>query len=283
VLLEARSKRPRPHLDNKVLTSWNALYISALAKGYRVLGEARYLAIASQATAFLLEQMYDEKTGQLMRRYCEGEAAIPAFLDDYAFFAQALLDLYEASSETRYLHVAVDLAERGLSRFENQEGSGFFSTEENVGHLLLRLQDDYDGAEPSGNSIATDVCLRLAHITGNKSFSARAARSLRAFAPKIKAQPAIAPQMLAALGRWLTEPEQVIIRGAEGDPDAQKLLRQRGGSFAPYRLLLGISDSAVPGLRSLSPFLAGLERRGRITVYECRNFTCELPQVVPYA
>jgi uncharacterized protein YyaL (SSP411 family) len=283
VLLEARSKRPRPHLDNKVLTSWNALYISALAKGYRILGETRYLAMASKATAFLLEQMYDEETGQLTRRYCEGEAAILAFLDDYAFYAQALLDLYEASSETRYLQVAADLAERGLSRFENQEGSGFFSTEENVGNLLLRLQDDYDGAEPSGNSIATDVLLRLAHITGNESFSARATRSLRAFAPKIKVQPAIAPQMLVALGRWLTEPQQVVIRSADGDPDAHELLRQRDGSFAPYRLLLGISDSAAPDLGSLSPFLAGLERKGRITVYECRNFTCELPQVIPYA
>jgi uncharacterized protein len=103
------------------------------------------------------------------------------------------------------LRLAVDLAERGFSRFENGETGGFFSTEEHVDNLLLRLQDDYDGAEPSGNSIATDVLLRLAHITGNENFSSRASRSLSAFSPKIKAQPVMAPQMLVALGRWLTE------------------------------------------------------------------------------
>jgi hypothetical protein len=279
ILLEARSKRPRPHLDNKVLTSWNALYISALVKGYRVLGETQYLKAATRSIDFLLQKLYTPQTGQLMRRYCEGEAAIPAFLDDYAFLIQALVDLYEASAEAQYLQIAIDLAERGLSRFENSEG-GFYSTEENAGDILLRLQDDYDGAEPSGNSVATDVLIRLAHITGNDSFRERASRALRAFAPKLKAQAAIAPQMLVAVGRWLTEPEQIVIRSADGNVQAQDLLRQRAGSFAPYRLLLEISDSAALDLASLSPFLAGLERKGRITVYECRNFACELPQVI---
>ncbi|HMF74663.1 MAG TPA: thioredoxin domain-containing protein [Bryobacteraceae bacterium] len=280
VLLAARSRRPRPHLDNKILTSWNALYISALARGFRVLGEARYLTAARRAAAFLMTRMYDAGSGQLTRRYCDGEAAIPAFLDDYAFFAQALLDLYEASSESRYLRTAVDLANRGLSRFENREGSGFFSTEENVGDLLLRLQDDYDGAEPSGNSVATDVLLRLAHITGDENFRDRATRSLRAFAPKLKAQPAIAPQMLVALGRWLSEPEQIVIRSGDQDPEAKVLLEERARQFAPYRLLFEMDDSAALDLASVSPFLASLERKGRITVYECRNFACELPQII---
>jgi uncharacterized protein YyaL (SSP411 family) len=280
LLLEARGKRPRPHLDNKVLTSWNGLHISALAKAYRVLGDEKYLAQAIRAAAFLVSRLYDEKTGQLMRRYCDGDTAIHAFLDDYAFLAQALVDLYEASLDTRYLRLAVDLAERGFSRFENGETGGFFSTEENVDNLLLRLPDDYDGAEPSGNSVATDVLLRLAHITGDDNFSSRASRSLSAFSPKIKAQPVMAPQMLVALGRWLTEPEQIIIRNPDNDPEAKLLLQERASRFAPYRLLLGIGDSAASDLTSLSPFLAGLQRKGRITIYECRNFTCELPQIV---
>ncbi|HTF70345.1 MAG TPA: hypothetical protein VK638_47480, partial [Edaphobacter sp.] len=196
------------------------LYISALARGFRVLGEARYLTAARRAAAFLMTRMYDAESGQLTRRYCDGEAAIPAFLDDY------------------------------------------------------------DGAEPSGNSVATDVLLRLAHITGDENFRDRATRSLRAFAPKLKAQPAIAPQMLVALGRWLSEPEQIVIRSGDQDPEAKVLLEERARQFAPYRLLFEMDDSAALDLASVSPFLASLERKGRITVYECRNFACELPQII---
>ncbi len=280
ILLEVRSRRPRPHLDAKILTSWNGLYISALAKAYRVLGDPSYLETARRAADFLLSRSYDSESGQLMRRYSHGEAAIPAFLDDYAFFAQALLDLHEVSSVTRYLDAALDLAIRGFARFENTEAGGFFGTEANATDLLLRLQDDYDGAEPSGNSVATDVLLRLAHFTGNQQLRERANRSLRSFAPKLNAQPAIAPQMLVALGRWLSEPEQVVIRGADGDVKAKAILEEQAAQFHPYRLLLEIDDSAARELQPLSPFLAGLDRKGRVTVYKCRNFTCELPQVL---
>ncbi len=156
-LFQARSKRPRPHLDRKILTSWNGLMISALAKGYIVLDDARYLEAAKRAASFLLSRMYDPGSGRLLRRFCDGEAAVPAFLDDYAFLAQALLDLFEASSNAAYFVTAVDLARRGLKRFEDSQQGGFFSTLEGAGDLLLRMKDDYDGAEPSGNSVATDV------------------------------------------------------------------------------------------------------------------------------
>src|SRR5947207_4572981 len=140
--------------------------ISALAKGYAVIGDKDYLDAAECAASFLLSAMYDANSGRLLRRFCEGEAAVPAFLDDYAFFAQALLDLFEACFNPSYLEMAANLAKRDLQPFEDTEQGGFFSTAPGAGDLLLRIKDDYDGAEPSGNSVAADVLLRLAHLTG---------------------------------------------------------------------------------------------------------------------
>lgn len=279
-LLTVRSSRPRPHLDNKVLTAWNALMISAFAKGCIVLGDVAYLQTARTAAGFLLATMYDPATGQLLRRYCAGDAAIPAFLDDYAFLAQALLDLFEASGDPSYLETAVSLARTGLARFEDIEEGGFFSTAAHAPDVLLRIKDDYDGAEPSGNSVATDVLLRLAHLTGDAAFRARAERSLRIFAPKLKAQPATAPQMLVAVGRSLAEPQQVIIRCAAVDEHVRELVTKERKEFAPYGVSLTVTDSAAEALRPVSLFLAGLERKGLVTIYRCRNFVCDLPVVI---
>jgi uncharacterized protein YyaL (SSP411 family) len=279
-LLALRKKRPRPHLDNKILTSWNGLQISALAKGYRVLDDVRYLAAATKAAKFLLAKMYSPQTGQLLRRYCDSEAAVPAFLDDYAFLSQALLDLFEAKPEAWLLELAVDLARRGFGRFEDERANGFFSTEAGVSDVLLRMKDDYDGAEPSGNSVATDLLLRLAHLTGQTDFAAQADRSLRAFAPKMKAQPTIAPQMLVALGRWLNDSEQVIIRCRELDEASRRSEREYTRQFSPTAVVLSISDQCAAELSEVAPFLAGLERRGQFTIYECRDFTCQLPKVI---
>jgi len=279
-LLEARSKRPRPHLDNKILTSWNALMISAFVKGFSVLGDELYLQAAERAASFLLSRMYDAGSGNLLRRFCEGEAEVDAFVDDYAFLIQALLDLFEATSRPSYLKTAVDLAERGFKRFEDTREGGFFSTAENAPDLLLRIKDDYDGAEPSGNSIATDVLLRLAHITGKDEFRRSAEGALRWMAPKMKLQPTTAPQMLVALGRWLTEPEQVIVRCVELNGRVAEVLAGYRRRFAPYAIAFAISDTVAERLRSTAPFLSGLERKGTVTVYECRNFTCELPKVI---
>jgi uncharacterized protein YyaL (SSP411 family) len=124
------------------------------------------------------------------------------------------------------------------------------------------------------------VLLQLAHITGRATFSEQAARSLRAFAPKLKAQPTIAPQMLVAMGRWLGDSEQVILRCQEHDKESEQLEREYLKKVSPYATVLRISDRCAEELKDVAPFLAGLARQGRITVYECRNFTCELPKVI---
>ena len=281
-LLAARSRRPRPHLDNKILTSWNALFISALCKGYRGLDDVRYLAAARRATEFLLAHMYRAEGTRLLRRFCDGEAAIGGFLDDYAFLAQALLDLFEATAETRYLMTARALATEGFARFEDRDEGGFFSTEQNASDLLLRMKDDYDGAEPSGNSVATDVLLRLAHLTGDEKLREAAMRSIQAFTPKIQAQPTMAPQMLVALGRSFAAPEQIVLRyeGGEMDSQGRELFAGESHPFSPYTMALALSDAAAHELEQTAPFLGSLERKGKITIYRCRNFTCELPEII---
>jgi uncharacterized protein len=279
-LFEARRKRPRPHLDRKILTSWNGLMISALAKGGVVLGEEKYLRAAERAAAFFLDAMYDASGGRLRRRFCEGEAAVAGFLDDYAMLGAALLDLFEASFEPDYLQRAVELARRGMAVFEDHELGGFFSTSEEAPDLLLRMKDDYDGAEPSGNSAMTELLLRLAQWTGEDGFRASAERSIRAFAPKIRAQPTIAPQMSVAMGRWLAEPEQVVIRCAEMDGETAEIVAGYRRQFAPNSVVLAVTDEAQAKLAETAPFVGTLERKGRITIYECKDFVCHLPRVI---
>ena len=171
ILLEARSARVRPHLDDKILTAWNGLMISAFALGGAVLDEPRYAEAARRAAEFLLERMYNPRTGVLLRRYRQGDAAIPGFLDDYALFVQALLDLYEAQFDRRHLELAVRLTEKQIELFEDRAAKArFFSTAAGDASLVMRVKEDYDGAEPSGNSVALLNLLRLAQITGARRF-----------------------------------------------------------------------------------------------------------------
>jgi hypothetical protein len=280
VLLQERGNRPRPHLDRKILTSWNSLMISALAKGFIVLGQDAYLQAAEGAADFLLETLYRSDKRQLLRRYCDGEAAIDGFVDDYAFLIQGLLDLFVANGNPVYLHRAVEMARESLRRFEDSEQGGFFSTLADTPDLVLRMKDDYDGAEPSGNSVAVDVLLRLTEITGDAQFRAHAEKALTAFAPRMRAQPTMAPLMVSTLGRSVTEPEQVIFRCREKNEKLGKLLTDYRKAFRPYALVLAIDDATAASLKSTAPFLADLEAPGSITLYECRNFTCQLPKVI---
>ena len=277
-LFTVRERRPRPHLDDKVLTSWNSLMISALAKGFAVLADEQLLKAAESALQFLIGQMHDEKSGLLLRRYSDGEAAIHGFLDDYAFFAQALLDMFEITGKAEYLKRAQSLAGNGFRLFEDAERGGFFATEAGAGDLLLRLKDDYDGAEPSGNAVATDVLLRLSHLTGDLNFEARARKSLEAAGKSLRTQPTMAPQMMVALARSLHAPKQIVYRCETVDKQLLDQVETERQSFEPNVAVLLIDDHSARQLAACSPFLAQLERKGRYTIYRCENFTCSLPQ-----
>ena len=276
-LLDARDKRPRPHLDDNILTAWNGLMISAFALAGAVLNEPRYQAAALRATEFILQKLYVD--GQLLRRYRAGEAAIPAFLDDYAFFAQALLDLYEAQLDPRHLQLAIDLTLKMRERFEDPEHGGFFSSPAGDASLVMRVKDDYDGAEPSGNSAALMNLLRLAQITNRDEFRQSAARTLAAFERRLSLAPSALPQMLAACEFVLSHPRQIVIAGERGAADTEELLRALHARFMPNAILLLVdSDETRANFARDVPEVAAMHKvEDRAAAYVCREYACRLP------
>jgi uncharacterized protein YyaL (SSP411 family) len=279
ILLEARSKRVRPHLDDKVLTGWNGLMISAFALGGAVLGEPRYREAARKAAEFLIARMYNPETGLLLRRYRQGDAAIPGFLDDYALFAQALLDLYETQFDRRHLELAVRLTEKQRELFEDGEQGGFFSTAAGDGALVMRLKEDYDGAEPSGNSVALMNLLRLARMTGRADFAETSERLLAAFAPRLSAAPVALPEMLAACEFRAGEAREIVFVGERGREDTEALAAALYGRFVPNKIVLLVdSPETREWLARGIPPIASMESiDGRATAFVCRRYTCQLP------
>ncbi|HLY19660.1 MAG TPA: thioredoxin domain-containing protein [Bryobacteraceae bacterium] len=277
-LLAARGHRVRPHLDDKILTAWNGLMISAFAKAGAVLDEPRYAQAARQAADFISGRMYDASTGILLRRYRQGDAAIHGFLDDYAFFIQALLDLYETAFEWRDLDLAIRLTGKQAELFEDRRQGAFFSTAAGDPALVLRMKEDYDGAEPSGNSIAALNLLRLAGITGRRDLHDSAERALAAFGPRMVAGPAGVPQMLVAYQFALSKPRQIILVGERDAPDTQRLLQALHSRFVPNRILLLVNQVSRAALAGYLPAVAEMTAlNGRSTAYVCENYACRLP------
>jgi uncharacterized protein YyaL (SSP411 family) len=281
-LAQARAKllarrdatRVRPHLDDKILTGWNGLMISAFAKAGEAFGEPRYRDAAVRATGFLLSRMYNRETGILLRRYRAGDAAIEGFLDDHAFFAQALLDVYEATFDTSLLMDALAITERMIASFEDPTG-GFFSTREGNADVLLRLKDDYDGAEPSGNSVAVMNLLRLAQITGQSHLETAAKRTLEAFAGRLNGAPVATPLLVAAYLRSLAKPKQIIFAGALDDGNLTALKAERARRFLPFAVTLRADEQLAawqPAIAAMTPLADG-----KATAYVCENFACQLP------
>jgi len=230
ILLAARELRPRPHLDDKILTSWNAMMISAFARGAQVLDEPRYLAAAQRAAEFIDQALVVE--GRLQRRWRDGEAAIDAFLDDYSALTLAHLDLYETTFAPAHLERARALALTMLEQFEDKQNGGFYSSPVGNAELVLRLKEDYDGAEPSGNSLAAQALLRLAHHTGEEAFGEAAADTLAAFATRINEQSVTVPQMLCALMESLAAKSEMLFSG-----EAAELIREFRRHYRPFTVV----------------------------------------------
>jgi uncharacterized protein YyaL (SSP411 family) len=264
-LLEARNRRPRPHLDDKILTGWNALMISAFAKGAQVLGESRYAQAARQARDFVWSHLWRASDATLLRRYRDGEAAIEGFLDDYANTINALVDLYETEFEFSDLEWAERLAERAIELFEDRAEGGFFSTAEAQRGLVLRLKDDYDGAEPSGNSGMALGLLRLARLRDRDDFRSAAERTLEAFGLRMtQAGPGV-PQMLAADLFAQNKPTEIVLAGprAELEPMLAEVRRR----FLPNAVVL-LGEHAPRPMPAIG---------GHAAAYVCENYACRLP------
>jgi uncharacterized protein YyaL (SSP411 family) len=279
-VLAWRSKPVRPHRDDKVLTGWNGLMISALAKGGAVLNQPAYTQAAGRAADFLLERLYDRETGILLHRYRQQDAAIPGFLEDYAFFSQGLLDLYEADFHLPYPQAAMRLTEKQIKLFEDRSAGGFFGAPATDPSLLVRIKDAYDSAEPSGNSVTAYNLFRLAQITDRKDLRESAGRLLAVFARRMEAAPATVPQLLAAYQFSISRPKQIVLVGHEGLPT---MLLELNSRFLPYKIVLLVDgESSRKVLSAYLPVVENMtEKDGKATAYVCENYTCRLPTADP--
>lgn len=280
-LMIARNNRPRPFLDDKILASWNGLMISALAKASQTLDHTPYLRAAERAADFVLTNM--APAGKLRRRFRENEARFNASLEDYAFLTQALLDLYEASFNIRWLETATTLAESMVGLFFDHTHGGFFDTDNSDPAILVRTKEWYDGAEPSGNSIAILCLLRLAQMRGNGHFQELADRSFIFFGERLATSPEAFAQGLATLSFSLSKPAQIILAGPPDAADTAALLKEVNARFIPEKVvLLADEGRGQEVLESSVPFIKGLRRlEGKATAYVCENYACQLPTTDP--
>ncbi|HMJ06047.1 MAG TPA: thioredoxin domain-containing protein [Chthoniobacterales bacterium] len=274
-----RQQRPRPHLDDKIITAWNGLMISAFARGAQVLEDATYLAAAEKAARCVRTLLYDETRGTLVRNYREGRSAVEAFADDYAFVIQGLLDLYEASFEVEWFKFALDLQATQDRLFYDHANGGYFSGTGADPSILLRMKEDNDGAEPAASSIAASNLLRLAQIRADETLRARAEKTIAAFSATLMRGPSAMPQMLVALAQSLGTGRQIVIAGTRNSEETRALLREVHRHFIPDKVLL-LADGGE-GEAYLAEKLEALKemkpRNGKATAYVCENFTCQAP------
>jgi len=273
ILFNAREKRPKSHLDDKILTSWNGLMISAFAKAYQVFGDMSYLEKASSAADFIITNLYNKKTNALLHRYRDGEAKINGTLEDYAFFTQGLIDLYESCFEEAYLETAINLTEKMITDFYDNDEGAFFDTSGKDKSILVRTKEDYDSAEPTGNSIAILNLARLSYLTGNNDWYDKAYNSVLAFADKLSKMPYAMPQMLVALENVLFKPKQIVITGS--DETAQRMIQEVYRRFMPGKVLVYLPPGKAGNTKTFASEI--ISETSKTTAYICENFTCKLP------
>ena len=275
-LLEEREKRVHPLLDDKVLASWNGMMLRSFAEAGAALNRQDYLEAAIENASFLLETMRPDR--RLLRTYRAGQAKLPGFLEDYSFVADGLLALYEATFDQRWLTASVDLADHMIQLFWDDGVGGFYDTGKDHEKLVVRPRDVLDNAQPCGGSVATDVLLKLAVITGNEEYRLKAATPLRTLKELMGRAPAGTGHWLAALDFYVSIPKEVVIIGPHDDPNTAALLQVINGNFHPNKVLVGAGNDGEHGL----PLL---ESRGMVegkpTAYVCQNYACQLPVTTP--
>jgi len=274
-LLEVRARRVRPLKDDKVLSDWNGLMIAAMARAGAAFGEESYVAAARRAADFVLAELR-ATDGRLKKRWREGEAAFAGTLEDHAFLAWGLLDLYEACFEPRYLASALELALTLQAHFA-APGGGFYTSADDAEALFYRHKDAYDGALPSGNSAAALVLLRLARMTGKSELEEAAERTLAAFG-SVAQRPAGHTLFLLALDIALGPSFEVVVAGDPAAPDTRAMTAAFQKRYLPHLVLLQRPEGDAPPIATLAPFtLDQKSRGGKATAYVCRNFVCGLP------
>ncbi|MEX1140838.1 MAG: thioredoxin domain-containing protein [Thermoleophilaceae bacterium] len=270
-LYDARAERVWPGLDDKRLTSWNALTISALADAGAILGRDDYLDAARSCASFVLAELVDD--GRLLRTWKDGRGRLNAYLEDHAYLVEALLSLYEATFEPRWFEAARTTADAMIERFGDPENGGFFETSSDHERLIARRKDPEDHPIPSGNASAAYGLLRLAALTGEHEYERQAATVLRLFAELAPRHPNAFPHLLQALDFHLATVREVALVGTDKQP-LEQVVR---GAFRPHLVLAGSpdGDATVPLLEGREPV------EGRAAAYVCERFACKAPVTEP--
>ena len=293
-MFDARSKRIRPHLDDKILASWNGLMLGALARAHAVLGDETYRVAAEQNLAFIQAKLWvtpnkegnfsnadarlfpslgggrGGSAGALYHRWRDGERDNVQLLEGYAFLLDGVVQLYEVTLEPKQLDFAIALAEAMIAKFYDAEDGGFWQSAADAKDLILRVKDDYDGAEPSGNSVAALALLKLAAITDREDFRKPAEATLRLFAARLERIPQAVPYMLHALDFWMDEPRRVVVAGDPHSPKARELLHAAHSVYQPNKVVLGTAGA-------VEEFARTLPAKDGPVVYLCTGKACQPP------
>jgi uncharacterized protein YyaL (SSP411 family) len=285
ILFEVRTRREHPLKDDKILADWNGLMASAMARAGWIFKDNGYLETARRALDFVLGAMRSGG-GRLHHRFRDGRLDIPGFLDDYAFVTWACLEVYRGTHEVPYLDHALRLQDETLARFWDHDGDGgFFFTADDAETLLVRQKETYDGAIPSGNSVAAFNMVRLARLTGRTEYRDRASALFRAFAAQVARQPSAHSHLMSALQLERAPSIEIVIAGAPGASDTSRLIDVVRSTAPPgVSLLVVTQDAEAARLRELAPFAAGYGPvDGRAAAYVCRDHACQLPTTDPDA
>lgn len=269
ILFEAREKRIKPFRDEKVLTAWNGLMLATFAEAGAILNSDEYLQIAKRNADFIIENMQSD--GYWLRTWKDGKAKLDAYLEDYANFADGLTELFQVSGEVKYLVEAKRLADLMISEFWDEPSGGFYFTANNHEKLLIRSKDFYDNATPSGNSVAADVLLKLAKITGDANYEKLAETILRLVLPQARRYPQGFGRVLSALEFYLAPTKEIVVLGEKGND----LEREIWSDYLPNKVVVLAESNEnakiIPLLENRKPI------DGKPTVYVCENFICQKP------
>ncbi|HKO31294.1 MAG TPA: aldo/keto reductase, partial [Nitrospiraceae bacterium] len=278
LLYRARQERVPPGLDDKIITAWNGMMISAMAEAGRVLGINRYIDGAMRAADFLLS-VHRTTQGLLLRTSRQGRAHLDGVLEDYAYLAEGLIDLYEASGQERYLTAALQFGERMVDSFRDEDQGGFYTTAKTHETLIIRAREGADGATPSGNAVAVSALARLSFHYDRQDLREAAIGGIRAYGRQIARYPRAFAKSLAAVDLLTEGPIELAFIGAPNDPGMEALQLAVREEFLPHRVIAS-SDGA--GTLSGHPLLVGKGLvEGKAALYICRNFSCQRPLTDP--
>ena len=278
-LLAVRSTRPRPQLDDKVLTAWNGLMIAAYARAGRVLdGRSEYVDVAGRAAAFVRTNLWQVERGTLLRRYRQGAAGVEAYAEDYAYLIFGLLELFQAGGDADWLEWALSLQQRLDQLFWDPIDGGWYSTTGEDASVLLRLKEEYDGAEPAATSVAMLNLLALSHLTGDAVMADRVVTTFGTFGASASMRRRGVPMMLAALSTYHAGVSQIVIVGEPDAVDTRALSEVVRRHYIPAAVVVPVSEAQREPLSRLLPWTSSLrQREGRATVFVCRDFACQTP------